>query len=403
VGVNLTWQDTPDETYYQVCAGLSLGACTFADVTTTANTTSYALTGLDYGTTYFWQVSACNAGGCTPANNGIAWSFSTQNPPVPGPFQKTTPANGALNVPTNTALVLLQWTASANADGYEVCLGTNPGTCDLSGGGFQDVGLVTSRLVSQLPFSVTLQPASTYYWQVRAYNNVTATRTFADGGVDFHFTTACGQRARRLQQGRAAQWGVQPADGDAGPALVPGERGDELRGVRRDGGQQLQCHAGEHLAERGERAGLHTDEPATVGTTYHWQVRAINSRRDDRGERRGVVGVHHAQRAAAAGVHQGRAAAPGDGCADGDGRLELVCEHGSERLRGMHRQRAWAVRGQRRLGEHRERHAMGYPPCPSGGDDLLVAGARAGQRAAGAGGRRAVVGVHNSERSAAGA
>jgi hypothetical protein len=55
VGVNLTWQDTPDETYYQVCVGLSLGACTFVNVTTTANTTSYALTGLDYGTTYFWQ------------------------------------------------------------------------------------------------------------------------------------------------------------------------------------------------------------------------------------------------------------------------------------------------------------------------------------------------------------
>jgi hypothetical protein len=139
--------------------------------------------------TPIWQVSACNAGGCTPANNGIAWSFNTQNPPVPGPFQKTTPANGALNVPTNTALVLLQWTASANADGYEVCMGTNPGTCDLSGGGFQDVGNVLGRYVSQLPFSVTLQPASTYYWQVRAYNNVTATRTFADGGVDFHFTT----------------------------------------------------------------------------------------------------------------------------------------------------------------------------------------------------------------------
>jgi hypothetical protein len=61
VGVNLAWQDTPDETYYQVCVGTSPGLCTFANVTTTANTTSYALTGLDFGTTYHWQVSACNA------------------------------------------------------------------------------------------------------------------------------------------------------------------------------------------------------------------------------------------------------------------------------------------------------------------------------------------------------
>jgi alpha-tubulin suppressor-like RCC1 family protein len=192
VGVSLEWQDVPNETYYQVCVGTSPGVCTLVNVTVTANTTNYALTGLSFGTTYWWQISACNTGGCTPANNGVSWSFSTLNPPLPGPFQKTTPANAALNVPTSTALVLLQWTASAQADGYEVCFGTNPGTCDLSGGGFQNVGNVLSRYINQLPFSVVLQPATTYYWQVRAYNNLTATRAFADGGVDFYFTTAAG-------------------------------------------------------------------------------------------------------------------------------------------------------------------------------------------------------------------
>ncbi|MFS8839566.1 hypothetical protein, partial [Synechococcus sp. R6-5] len=190
VGVNLTWQDTPDETYYQVCVGLSPGVCTFVNVTTTANATGYALTGLDYATTYFWQISACNAGGCTPANNGVWWSFDTKNLPIPGAFQKTGPANGAIGVPTDTAAVLLAWTAASNTTGYEICLGTNPNTCDLSGGGFQDVGNVTSRYLSQLPFSATLAPASTYWWQVRAYNDVLATRTLADNGVEFQFTTA---------------------------------------------------------------------------------------------------------------------------------------------------------------------------------------------------------------------
>ncbi|MDW8395890.1 MAG: hypothetical protein RMM31_06585 [Anaerolineae bacterium] len=189
LGIVLSWQNVPNEDYYQVCAGTALGLCNLANLTTSANTVGYALTGLDYGTQYYWQVSACNAGGCTPANNGVAWSFKTKNPPLPGPFQKTNPPNGAINVPTNTTTVLLQWTAASDADGYEVCFGTQPNTCDLSGGGFQNVGAVTQQTVAGLPFSVTLQPATTYYWQVRAYNNLTATRTFANGGLDFSFTT----------------------------------------------------------------------------------------------------------------------------------------------------------------------------------------------------------------------
>jgi uncharacterized repeat protein (TIGR01451 family) len=187
LGVNLTWQDTPDETYYSVCVGTSIGVCSLVNTTTTV--ASYALTGLDYGTQYYWQVSACNAGGCTPANNSVVWGFKTLNPPVPGPFQKTHPVNGAVGAPTNPAVLQLTWTAADQADGYEVCMGTVPGACDLSGGGFQDVGLHTARYINQLPFSVTLQPGATYYWQVRAYNNVTATRTFADNGVDFYFVT----------------------------------------------------------------------------------------------------------------------------------------------------------------------------------------------------------------------
>ncbi|GIV83069.1 MAG: hypothetical protein KatS3mg052_0076 [Candidatus Roseilinea sp.] len=189
LGLVLSWQDAVGEDNYAVCVGTALPLCNILSTTVAANTTVANLTGLSYGTQYYWQVSACNAGGCAPANSGVAWMFSTQNPPLPGPFQKTAPTNGALGVSTNPNAVLLQWTASDQADGYEVCFGTAPGACDLSGGGFQDVGNVLGRYISQLPFSVTLQAASTYYWQVRAYNNVTATRSLADGGVDYHFTT----------------------------------------------------------------------------------------------------------------------------------------------------------------------------------------------------------------------
>ncbi|MCS7062921.1 MAG: hypothetical protein NZM04_02545 [Methylacidiphilales bacterium] len=127
-----------------------------ANVTITANSTIFILTCLDYGTQYYWQVSACNAGGCTPANGGVAWDFKTINPPVPVPFQKTTTPNGAINMPTNADGVLLKLTTYTETDRYEVCMGTLPGTCDLSDGGFQDVVNVLKRYVCQLPFSVTL-------------------------------------------------------------------------------------------------------------------------------------------------------------------------------------------------------------------------------------------------------
>jgi uncharacterized repeat protein (TIGR01451 family) len=276
VGVNLTWQDTPDETYYQVCVGLSPGVCTFVNVTTTANTTSYALTGLDYGTMYHWQISACNAGGCTPANNGVGWSFSTLNPPTPGPFQKTTPANGAIGVPTDTAAVLLAWTAAADADGYEVCFGTAPSTCDLSGGGFQDVGLVTSRLVSQLPFSVTLAPASTYWWQVRAYNNLTATRTLANNGVDFRFTTVNlpgpGPFSKDAPLNGAFNLPTAtlvlrwfPASGAASYEVCAGTAANRCDAM--PGNAWLNVGT----------AQVYMLTNLQPGTTYYWQVRAINS------------------------------------------------------------------------------------------------------------------------------
>ncbi|MCS7055772.1 MAG: hypothetical protein NZM18_06305, partial [Thermoflexales bacterium] len=276
IGLALTWQDAMGEAYYQVCVGTAIGLCNMANVTTTANTTLFNLAGLDYGTQYYWQISACNAGGCTPANGGVSWSFTTQNPPLPGAFQKTNPPNGAINLPTNAAAITLQWTTSAEADGYEVCLGTQPNTCDLSGGGFQDVGLVQQRTLAQLPFSVTLQPATTYYWQVRAYNNVTATRTFADGGVDYFFTT----------QGPSGP-GAFGKDAPVNGSFNLPTASLTLRWFPASGATSYEVCVGTAAGSCNALPGntwLNVGNALTTsvtnllpGTTYFWQVRALNS------------------------------------------------------------------------------------------------------------------------------
>jgi len=124
-------------------------------------TNTYAgLSGLQEGTTYYWQVRSWNGTyGPTYANGSASahWSFTTILL-QPGAFNKYAPANGS------TKMILtpyLSWTASARATRYEYCYDTtNDGNCSnwVSTGVDRGVGLPT------------LQSSTTYYWQVRSWN-----------------------------------------------------------------------------------------------------------------------------------------------------------------------------------------------------------------------------------------
>jgi hypothetical protein len=93
---------------------------------------------------------------------------------VPGAFNKTSPAGGAIV----TASPTLSWGASSGADGYEYCSDTsNNNTCNTS---WVSAGTSTSAALSGLTNNAT------YYWQVRATNGGGSTE--ADGGAWRSFT-----------------------------------------------------------------------------------------------------------------------------------------------------------------------------------------------------------------------
>jgi hypothetical protein len=175
----LIWSASAGRTNYEYCLDTTNdNACT-TEWISTGTARSVALTNLAMGTTYYWQVRAINSYGTTYAQGSetIYWKFTTISPP--GAFNKTTPANGTLNSPTTRSLI---WSASANRTSYEYCLDTvDDGVCNTNW-----VSTAGNRNIT----ISGLNPATTYYWQVRAINSYGTTYANGDETNYWRFTTA---------------------------------------------------------------------------------------------------------------------------------------------------------------------------------------------------------------------
>jgi serine protease len=118
--------------------------------------------------------SLCGAG-IVNAAAAVAMALNPPAPTAPGPFGKSSPANGATKRATT---LTLSWGASSGAASYEYCVSTSNGTCSA---GWTSVGTATSATTPKL------SAKTLYYWQVRASN--AGGQTNANGGTWWRFTT----------------------------------------------------------------------------------------------------------------------------------------------------------------------------------------------------------------------
>jgi len=255
--VVLSWGTSSGATAYAYCLDTTNdNACDGSNWIAVAGT-SVVPAGLAPNTGYYWQVRATSLAGTTYANGGAAvfWNFTTGA--APGPFVKTTPANGS----SGQAAVTIGWTASASATAYEYCFDTsNNGACAT----WVNVGAVQSAALSGLA------PLTTYYWQVRARTS-NGSLVYANGGLSvfWSFTTSAqpGAFAKSAPVNFSAG---QPASltlawtASAGVAQY-----EYCYDTTNDSACSGWVSAGTSLSAN--ISGLDDD------TTYFWQVRAVNA------------------------------------------------------------------------------------------------------------------------------
>jgi fibronectin type 3 domain-containing protein len=114
--ITLNWTAVAGAASYNVYQGASAGAEGTTPVATGVTGASYTVSGLSNGTTYYFVVSAVNSAGISPASNEA--SAAPAGPPAVPAGLTATAGNGQIT---------LNWSAAANATGYNVYQGTATG------------------------------------------------------------------------------------------------------------------------------------------------------------------------------------------------------------------------------------------------------------------------------------
>jgi hypothetical protein len=172
----LNWNASTGATSYQLQVSTNSSFSSTVVNQSGITGTSYGVTGLTDGTTYYWRVNATNAGGTS--SYSAPWSFTTGtvvSPPATPTL--SSPANGATDVSTSPTL---NWNASSGATSYQLQVSTNSS--------FSTTVVSQSGITGTSYDATGLTDGTTYYWRVNATN--------ADGASDYSaswsFTTSGG-------------------------------------------------------------------------------------------------------------------------------------------------------------------------------------------------------------------
>ncbi|GEM_PF-2814660 len=193
----------------------------------------------------------------------INWSTDTSICDPPFAFSKIMPYSWSMGVSTNPTI---SWNSSTKADWYEYCIDTSDNnTCDTN---WVKVQTGTSAVINGLI------NGTTYYWQVRAVNPYSLP-TQADGGTWWRFTT---------QPSLPGDFNkISPSNGSAGQLSTltltwGGSSGATVYEYCYDTSNDNACN--NNWADVGNTTQIILSGLAS-GTTYYWQVRAINSGGDN--------------------------------------------------------------------------------------------------------------------------
>ncbi len=236
---SLSWTAASGATSYNVKRATLSGG----PYTTVASPTgsSYINTGLTNGTTYYYVVSAVNAGGAS-ANSGQV----NATPQVPAP-----PAPTGLAAVAGNAQTSLSWTAASGATSYKVKRAT------LSGGPYTTVASPTGTSY----INTGLTNGTTYYYVVSAVN-------------------AGGESANTSQVNATPQVPAPPAP--IGLAVTPGNAQASVSWTAASGAtsynvKRSTVSGGSFTTVASPTGSSYINTGLTNGTTYYYVVSAVNA------------------------------------------------------------------------------------------------------------------------------
>ena len=240
-GYLMQWSEDPDfATYEEYSLGSSNNGLT--------------LSGLNFGTTYYWRVCAFNSNSTDTSSWSEVWSFTTSGAPT-----LSSPTNGST---LTTVKPTAYYNTISGATGYLMQWSEDPDFAT-----YEEYSLASSNnglTLAQLKFGTT------YYWRVCAINNnSSATSAWSDV---WSFTTTSGVPTLST-----------PTDGSTLTTVQPTLYYNTVSGA---GGYLMQWSKNPDFATYEEYSLSSSNNGLTLtrlefGTTYYWRVCAINNNSSD--------------------------------------------------------------------------------------------------------------------------